>query len=71
MTSEVQALVSQVNASVAAEASAAGKISALKSEVADLQSKLTTAQASAFSEEDKAAVVKATSDLNASAATLG
>ena len=70
MIQEVVDLQAQVAASVAAEAAAVTKLQGLEAQVATLQTELTTAQAAAISDADKAALVQAKTDLATSQASL-
>ena len=70
MLQEVVDLQAQVAASVAAEAAAVTKLQGLEAQVATLQTELTTAQAAAISDADKAALVQAKTDLATSQASL-
>ncbi len=70
MNSQVSNLVIQVAATVAEEGKIVTAIGTLKSQITALQAQLATAISEGFTPDDVAALTKAVSDLNASAATL-
>lgn len=70
MVQELDALKSQVAASLVVESAASAKVKDLTAKVSDLQAQLDAAKAVAVTEADKADLTKAAADLKASADAL-